>query len=459
MIVRLTGDGLRGLLDRLFVPCEPDAWLPCAGEPPRRVAGRLHPAGLGGTWGPLEVSLLFWPGPAGPLGAALAEVQLPASPVLASELQAEACRHGARLARGGEFSLRGYLAGKLDLLQAEAVLSLIEARTPEELTRALDRMAGGVGRAVTAVREDLLDLVADIEATIDFSDDLTPDAVPVPGLPTIELARRIQAAIDRLDAVDCRLADRDAATMESLPRVVLIGPPNIGKSSLFNSILGREAAVVADELGTTRDWVGGVLEDELGQPVCLLVDVAGLPEVGAGQPGPDAIAAAAADIALREMHRAAVVIACQDAVTGSVGSQSAAPRSAAGRIDVVTRSDRLAGAETPGAAACAPGRPIRTSALEGSGVDELRNRVLATIRALPPGSTPATIRLRSGIEAARRSLAVMLSEPGESGRLPPDEAFVAVVLREAIDALGEVTGAVIGMDIVDRVFSRHCIGK
>ncbi|MFM9059975.1 MAG: tRNA uridine-5-carboxymethylaminomethyl(34) synthesis GTPase MnmE, partial [Planctomycetaceae bacterium] len=177
-IVRLSGAGLDALLARLLDGADSRGPVPTGG-PPRVVMARLARHGLGREWGPLAVTVLHWPGPAGPVGGPLAELQVPASAPLVAALVAEACRHGARLARGGEFTLRGFLAGRLDLVQAEAVLGVVDARTPAELAAALDRMAGGAGTALRAIRSMLLDLVADVEAAIDFADETAPDAVPV----------------------------------------------------------------------------------------------------------------------------------------------------------------------------------------------------------------------------------------------------------------------------------------
>ncbi|MGB8852550.1 MAG: tRNA uridine-5-carboxymethylaminomethyl(34) synthesis GTPase MnmE, partial [Pirellulales bacterium] len=168
-IVRLAGDGLDGLLTRLVTAQGSGFARP--GESPRVVPARLAGSGLGAEWGEVPVEILHWPGPGGPIGGPLAEVQLPASAPLVEAVVAEACRHGARLARGGEFTLRAFLAGRLDLVQAEAVLAVVDARSPDELAAALDRMAGGAGARLAAARSLLLDLLADIEAAIDFADE------------------------------------------------------------------------------------------------------------------------------------------------------------------------------------------------------------------------------------------------------------------------------------------------
>jgi tRNA modification GTPase len=474
-IVRLSGDGLRSLLETLCDAVAPGFVADGCGDPPRVVAARLAAAGLGREWGGVPLEVLHWPGPGGPTGGPLAELQLPGSGPLVDAVVAEACRLGARLARGGEFTLRAFLTGRLDLVAAEAVLAVVDARTPEELSRALDRMAGGAGRRLRDVRNELLDVLADIEAAIDFADETTPDAVPVVDAAAwCQLAARLAGADAVIGAAAADLGNRDVAAAAGLPRVVLVGPPNIGKSSLFNAIVGRAAALVADESGTTRDWLEARLD---GSARWVLVDLAGLAgeaewsaaemgdEVG-DDPGAAAQAAARAEIA-----RADVLVVCRDAAEfrGRADESSeiwAGPREASlpgrPRIDVWTRCDRAG----PPAAVVAG---IATSIVSGAGLAALRAAIDAAVAALPPRESPATLRLKVGLDAARAALGPAIEGcrvrggGGSAGAVRHagliDEAIVAGQVRAAAAALGEVTGAEIGPDLIDRIFSRHCIGK
>jgi tRNA modification GTPase len=441
-IVRLTGAGLDAVLPRLFDAVGTPGFAR-PGEPPRLVEARLACDGLGHEWGAVPVAVLHWPGPGGPVGGPLAEVQLPGSAALVDAVVAEACRHGARLARGGEFTLRSFLAGRLDLVQAEAVLGVVDARTPAELSAALDRMAGGAGAALRRVRSDLLDLLADVEAALDFADESTPDAVPVADAAARRAqATRLAALRAEVTAVAAALDRRDAGSSAERPRVVLVGRPNVGKSSLFNALCGHAAALVADEAGTTRDWLEARLATGAGTE-CTLVDLAGI----ADDPpvGDDAVAAAAADAARGEIARADVIVACHDAGD----PVPPASRDGVPRIDVITRCDRRQAGSAGGA--------IRTSAVESLGIDELRAAIGAAVAALPPRSSPATLRMAVGVAACAAAMAAAAAavEPGSGG----DEAVAAAYLHRAVAALDEVTGAAIGTDLLDRIFSRHCVGK
>jgi tRNA modification GTPase len=309
-------------------------------------------------------------------------------------------------------------------------------------------MAGGAGRELEALRDAILDLLADIEAVIDFSDEHAPDAIPVAvqsfwsGVET-----RLSATSAALEAIAGRLAARDTGDAGRLPRVVIAGPPNIGKSSLFNALVGHEAALVADEAGTTRDWIAARLEGE--GVACLLVDVAGVD----GGTGSGAIDREAAGRAVAEAARADLVVVCRDAagepsLAGSPGFDTVR------RIDVVTRCDRAQGAfvdASPGA-----GDALHTSSRAGIGIDPLRQAVLREVASLPAASAGATVRMRVGIDAARQSLAAAAAARMGAAC---DEAIVAAHLGHAIAALGEVTGAELGNDLIDRIFARHCIGK
>jgi tRNA modification GTPase len=440
-IVRMAGPNLGTVLPRLIRP-QDGGRLPGFGMPPGLILAMLADP-LAAAWGRLPLEMVWWPGPSGPLGGPLAEIQLPASGPLVDAFVAEACRQGARLARGGEFSLRSFLAGRLDLIQAEAVLAVVEARTPDQLSAALDRMAGGVGGRLQQARESLLDILADIEAIIDFSDEHGPDAIPIDARVSWQrIGQQLRAVGDELDATSAGLAARDTVVSGRLPRVVLAGRPNIGKSSLFNALVGRSAALIADASGTTRDWIEVRLEQD--GVAWMLVDLAGLDE-------DPAVGGAAAGVARDEILRADLVVACHD---------PSAPRfeiaSAAARIDVVTRCDRADGKMPPQAGLR---NVIETSSLTGTGVDVLRTAIGSAVAGLPGQGIAATLRMRVGLDAACVAVSEACRHAETAAGADPDEAVVASLLHRAAASIGEITGREMGNDLLDRIFSRHCIGK
>lgn len=436
-IVRLSGEGLSRLLGELVVPEVDDAFA--AAGPPRCVAARLG-GDLATVWGPLAVNVLWWSGPAGPTGGPLAELQVPASGPLVDAIVAAACSHGARLARGGEFSLRSFLAGRIDIVQAEAVLAVVDARTPAELAAALDRMAGGAGRRLHAVREHLLNTLADIEAVIDFSDEHSPDHVAAADAAFWQaIDDHLAAAMQALDEVSAHVAMRDAAAGD-LPRVVLVGRPNIGKSSLFNTLAGDAVALVADEAGTTRDWIAARLEAD--GTAALLVDLAGID----GGAAAGTVAAEALRAAEDEVARADVLVVCRDACAPD---ESPDVPTGTPSIDVLTRCDR------------GPSRPsfpgvIMTSSRDRRGIDDLRRAIVAAVKRLDTHGPTATLRMRVGVDEARMEIARARSAAAGAGH---DEALVAGHLGRAVTALGVITGREMGDDLLDRIFERHCIGK
>lgn len=467
-IVRIAGDGVASLLASLLQPFDAGGHAG-GGSPPSVVATHLGGL-LAADWGPVPVEVLLWPGPAGPIGGPLAEVHLPCSAPLVDALIAAACRHGARVARGGEFTLRAFLAGRLDLVQAEAVLAVVEAGTPAELSAALDRLAGGSGATLRRLRDDLLDLLADVEASIDFADETTPDASP--GL-DVEgrhaLAARIERTAQALAAARAALAGRSIAGAD-VPRVVLVGPPNVGKSSLYNAIVGREAALVADARGTTRDRLEARLDlvlTDAGTVPCVLVDVAGmvgpegaLPTRRSGEAAvidPAVIdpAVEAEAVARRAVAEADVVVVCHDAETGI--PPGADPSQRCPWIDVLTRCDRVA-VPAAGDARARPG-VVATSSFTGEGLAALTTAIATAVSRLPPRASPATVRLADGLDTAVAAVAAALEMATRAAAGGLDEALLAGHLRVAAESLGEVTGVELSPDLLDRVFARHCIGK
>ncbi len=398
--------------------------------PPRRVllAGTLSLAGIHGS---LPADVYVCPAPKTYTGQEIVELHTLSCPPLLEVLVTQLLYAGARAARPGEFTMRAFLAGKLDLTRAEAVLGVIEAGGRDELQQALAQFAGDVGRPMQALRDDLLNLLADVEAALDFADE------DVRFVEQEETLHRLAAGMAQVTLVKRQLEQR--ATAERLFRAVLIGRPNAGKSSLFNALTGA-TALVSPEPGTTRDYLLRRLN--LGDGVEIeLVDTAGL------RLSSDAIEGQAQTLAREETGKADLVLLCLESGVAPTTEEIAALRQTEPAvIGVATKCDLL------------PASPvwIATSATTRTGLDALRALLAECVRSrTQPALAPSLSRCRHHVDICldrlRRAHNLVLFEE------PPE--LLALELREALEQLGEMVGAVYTDDLLDRIFSRFCIGK
>jgi len=425
------GTGARGLV-RLSGP---DAWTialdgfhaDVEAPPPHRAEVRHGSLQLDGLRPRLPVLIALWPGPRTYTGQDIAEIHTVGALPLLNLMLAACLRRGARHAQPGEFTLRAFLAGRLDLTRAEAVLGVIESRNQHQLDAALRQLAGGLSQPIVALRERLLDLVAHVEANLDFVDE--PDVDP---LGRAVLAAELESAGAEVTAIAGRLSRRDRPA--SAPRVVLIGPPNAGKSRLFNTLVEHDHAIVAPRAGTTRDYLTAVCE--CGGIRIELIDTAGI------ENAQDPIEILAQSSRADQAERADLVLVCQsvDTVLGTVATTS----NAVPLLPVWTKCDLGRPAATVMQAA------VLTSAETGEGLDDLRAAIARALRAGDadgdlPASTGARCRdslLRAG-EALGSASRTLLASGGEE--------LVAFELRLAIDELGKVVGAVVTDEILDRI--------
>ncbi len=435
-IVRVSGPDTRAVVARLFQPRDRDGWERARG--PRRHPGELS---LPRLRVPLRADVLLWPHDRSYTGQPLAELHVVGSPPLVDAAIEALFATGARPARSGEFTLRAFLAGRIDLLQAEAVLGVVDSGDEHQLRVSLSQLAGGLSRRIAAVHEQLLIDLADLEAGLDFVDE------------DIEFVQRpdlIRRLADARDMVTGLLAQADARMhTNARPRVVLAGLPNAGKSTLFNALVGRDAALVSESAGTTRDYLSAPLR--WGGREVELLDTAGWDD---GQDGP---MRAAHELRDELLEHADLVLWCMAARLDAqeVARDHARRRSLADRgrplLVVLTKADL--NASDPGEA------DARVSALSGSGLDELRGAVAARIGERDHtagellGSTAARCRDSLTLAAAALARGRDLAAAGAG------EELISVELREGLDHLGRIAGRVYTDDILDRIFSRFCIGK
>jgi tRNA modification GTPase len=393
----------------------------------------------------LPCDLFLWPTNRSYTRQPVAEFHTFGSPPLLRAVLEAVCRAGARLAEPGEFTLRAFLAGRIDLTQAEAVLGVIDAQRADQLDAAVAQLAGNLARPLHQLRDELLMLLAELEAGLDFVEE------DVEFITSAKLTQRLAATADQLRAVAVQMSSR--LTANSICQVVLVGPPNAGKSSLFNALAERfgagaatsTAAIVSDQRGTTRDYLTTFVEFEGIR--CELVDTAGI-ETDACRDSP--ISAAAQSLAEERREQALVCVYCRDATTpntDSVAMQSA-------DLTVLTKTDlapHLFGAD-PSVTA--------TSSVTGQGLDEFCRAVAAKLSTVATASRSGCVaatadRSRDSLRLAEAAIA----RAAELAAADQGDELVAAEIRGALAELGKVVGAVYTDDLLDRIFSKFCIGK
>lgn len=443
-LIRLSGPEVPGLLARLLRPAPARPWTIA------RAALRLTDT--------LDLPVLaarFDP-PRSFTGEAMAELVIPGNPILIERVLARlSAQPGVREAGPGEFSARAFLNGKLTLSQAEGVAAVIAAAGEQDLSAAESLMSGRTGERYRDWVDELANLLALVEAGIDFTDQ--EDVVPIaPG----ELRRRAE----RLHAeIRAYLGRESGAEQPRLaPRAVLIGPPNAGKSTLFNALLGRKRAVESPLAGTTRDAL--VEELDLSADahvpgaggVVLLIDLPGLDESPTA--GPDLAAQAAA---AEEIRRADIFVVCRPA-DGPLASAAAATTSflaepatserARPVIRVTTKADLPHADDDEGA--------IGVCALDGWHIGVLRRAIAdATWAERDAGAAFLLPRHRQSLHAVRERLEAAIGQVDPRASSLEFPETLAGDLRSALDALSELTGDISPDDIIGRVFATFCVGK
>ncbi|MBF2001283.1 MAG: tRNA uridine-5-carboxymethylaminomethyl(34) synthesis GTPase MnmE [Synechococcales cyanobacterium M58_A2018_015] len=349
---------------------------------------------------------------------------------------------GARLAQPGEFTLRAFLNGRLDLTQAESIADLVGSQSPQAAQAALAGLQGKLAHPIRQLRATCLDVLSEVEARIDFEDDLPPlDEVAIQ-----QQIAQVRAQVEQILAT----ADRGELLRTGL-KVAIVGRPNVGKSSLLNAWSRSDRAIVTDLPGTTRD----VVESQLvvgGIPVQVL-DTAGIRDAV------DQVERIGVERSRQAAQTADLVLLTIDAQAGWTAADQAIYEQVRHRplILVINKIDLVA---TPPEIPLAATPPIvQTAAAQDQGIEALEQAILDHARAgkLHAANLDLAINQRQAAALTRAQIALQQVQDTIANQLPLD--FWTIDLRSAIQALGEITGEDITESMLDQIFSRFCIGK
>lgn len=427
-VIRVSGPDVPAIARRLL-----DPW-------PEEARRAVHAAVRDDTGAVLDdVIAVRYAAPRSFTGEDLLEITTHGGPVTPAAVMAATIAAGAREAQPGEFTRRAVLNGKLDLLQAEAIGDLIDARSSAAHRMALRQLDGGLSRRIGVLRSGLLELEALLAYDIDFPEE---DDGPVPREAISRAASELQTALDGLLA-----GGEQAALVHDGALVVLAGAPNVGKSSLFNALLGEARAIVTDVPGTTRDAIEAVLD--LPRWPLRLVDTAGLRDTA------DVVEQMGIEVSSRYVAQAAVVVVCGDTASSLDAAVAAVrERSTSPMVTTLTKVD-VAGDEPRVEA------DVAVSAHTGRGLKQLLALVeerITEAHGEPVLDQPALThaRHRAAVSHAAEEVRAF-AEAWHTDALPATVA--AIHIRAAAESLGELIGVVQTDDVLDVVFRRFCVGK
>ena len=367
---------------------------------------------------PVPVTIFYWPKGHGYTGEESLEIHTVGSPPIIDAIIAAICRNeNVRLANPGEFTMRAFLAGRMNLTQSEAILGVIEATTDVALDTALNQLAGGIAKPIKELREQLFDILVRLEAGFDFAEE------NIEFVSVQEIRSILASALERTESIRHKMMGRRLS--EAKPRIVLIGPPNAGKTTMFNRLLGSERGIVSPTPGTTRDYLEADWNVD-GIP-CVLVDTAGF---GLQLQN---------DIDITE-QKLSTPAATADLILYCLEDGTESSKSEADGIPLDTQQILFI-------------RPKGTASL-----GEIRNEITARLReSFFSFDVVASTALRCRESVERANLALENAQKLIDTAF--DESFVASEIRVALNFLGEIVGEIHTDELLDGIFSRFCIGK
>lgn len=438
-IIRISGIEAAAIADQLFVSAKSGISVADC-DPYRLYRGRLHDPKKNQPYD--DILLAYMKGPNSYTGEDVVELHLHGSPVIVRKTLSFLAQAGGRFAEPGEFTKRAFLNGKMDLLQAEAVQDMIQAKTRESQLAAFRILGGGLSEKVLALIEELKKVLAILYLNLDFNDD-------VQELPREQLLSSVQDVNSQVQ--ELLRTYQYGKMMRNGIEIVLAGAPNVGKSSLFNTLLVEDRAIVTDVEGTTRDIIKENINIK-GLPV-ILVDTAGLRQTD------DKVEKIGVQMAQNAAHEADLTIFMIDAhrADEQIAEYKQQFDKLGKHLLVINKEDLLNTAQKKKLLAGFP-EAICISALEHSGIEELNDFIFQTVTQGAICSQDVSItslRHKLSLESAQNalrdfSLAVQSDVP---------EDLLLVDLQHALEFMKEMTGEIVTDQVLDKIFKEFCIGK
>ena len=386
-------------------------------------------------------------GPHSYTGEDTIEFSVHGSPYIQKRIIEVLCHNGARIAGPGEYTRRAFIAGNIDLSQAEAIADLIAARSRAAHRVAVGQLRGGVSQRLARLRQHLIDLGALLELELDFSEE---DVEFASRTQLIDLATEIHAEVERLHDT----YRRGAAVKEGIP-IAIAGPTNAGKSSLLNALVGEDRAIVSDIHGTTRDTVEETLT--IGDNLVRLIDTAGLRDTY------NTVELIGIERTHRTMTRAVLLLLVVDGAEPSrLDIQTAQIPQTLPIIAIVNKTDTTDPATAINILKkqLPDGTPITAISVKtGSGMQRLRNQIESHIKEIT-GDVDADILITNARQAQALAAAAQSAAAVRTALLANTPAdLIAIDIRQTIDHLSSITGAITSDTLLHTIFSRFCVGK
>ena len=437
-IIRISGENILETIGRVFCSnSDAEQWRTT--KRAIRTEGHINVPSLSV---PLPAALMLWPTSRSYTGQPMAELHTIGSPPLLEAVFERLTECGARMANRGEFTMRAFLAGRLDLVQAEAVLGVIDASDHEELESALSQLGGGITAKLAGVRGQLLSLLGDLEAGLDFVEE------DIEFITAEQIVQRLRQCASVLQ----QLIDDSQTRLPSgyRPRVVLAGLPNAGKSTLFNCLIGSTKAIVSAIAGTTRDYLNA--SARFGDIEVELIDTAGW------EAARDLIMQHAQDLRSEQLNRCDLIIWCSaihlsDAAAAADHElRQAAVDSGIPLLKVQTQCDLKD-------AATQTGEALRISVQAGTGIEQLATAIQRALAEKTSARSELLFTTAARCRDTLRQAAAAIDAAIASTEAAVGDEIIALELRDALHQIGVILGEVYTDDILDHIFSNFCIGK